>query len=40
MLGRMLLQGKVRDGQTVQVDYADGKGLTFTPAAAREQAAV
>ena len=31
VLGRMLLQGKVRDGQTVQVDY-DGKGLTFTSA--------
>jgi len=26
--------------QTVQVDYADGKGLTFTPAEAREPAAV
>jgi ATP-dependent Clp protease ATP-binding subunit ClpB len=33
VLGRMLLQGKVRDGQTVIVDYSDGKGLTFTPAA-------
>jgi ATP-dependent Clp protease ATP-binding subunit ClpB len=31
VLGRMLLQGKIRDGQTVQVDY-DGKGLTFAPA--------
>jgi len=39
VLGRMLLQGKIRDGQTVRVDY-DGKGLTFTPAAAREPAAV
>ena len=39
MLGRMLLQGKVRDGQTVKVGY-DGKGLTFAPAAAREPAAV
>jgi len=39
VLGRMLLQGKVRDGQTVAVDY-DGKGLTFTPAATREPAAV
>ena len=37
VLGRMLLQGKIRDGQTVRVDY-DGKGLTFTPAAAREPA--
>ncbi len=40
VLGRMLLQGKVRDGQTVKVDYEDGKGLTFAPAAAREPAAV
>ncbi len=39
VLGRMLLQGKIRDGQTVQVDY-DGKGLTFTPAEAREPAPV
>ncbi len=39
VLGRMLLQGKIRDGQTVQVDY-DGKGLTFAPAAAREPAGV
>jgi ATP-dependent Clp protease ATP-binding subunit ClpB len=39
VLGRMLLQGAIRDGQTVKVDY-DGKGLTFTPAAAREPAAV
>jgi len=30
VLGRMLLQGKVRDGQTVKVDYEDGKGLTFS----------
>ncbi len=37
VLGRMLLQGKIRDGQTVKVDY-DGKGLTFTPVAARETA--
>jgi hypothetical protein len=36
----MLIQGKVRDGQTVEVDYAEGKGLTFIPAAAREPAAV
>ncbi len=40
VLGRMLLQGKIRDGQTVQVDYADGKGLTFTPVTAHEAAAV
>ena len=39
VLGRMLLQGKIRDGQTVKVDF-DGKGLTFTPAAAREPAGV
>jgi ATP-dependent Clp protease ATP-binding subunit ClpB len=38
VLGRMLLQGKIRDGQTVMVDYSDGKGLTFTPAAALETA--
>jgi ATP-dependent Clp protease ATP-binding subunit ClpB len=31
-VGRMLLQGKVRDGQTVRVDYDPGQGgLTFTP---------
>ena len=35
VLGWMLLQGKVRDGQTVQVDY-DGKGLTFLPQTAHE----
>jgi ATP-dependent Clp protease ATP-binding subunit ClpB len=29
VLGRMLLQGKIRDGQTVQVDYKEDKGLTF-----------
>src|SRR5205085_8019057 len=40
VLGRMLLQGKVRDGQTVRVDYAEGKGLAFTPVEAREPAAV
>ena len=29
-LGRMLLEGKVRDGQTVVVDYDSGRGqLTF-----------
>ena len=39
VLGRMLLQGSIRDGQTVKVDY-DDKGLTFAPAAAREPAAV
>ncbi|HTU23334.1 MAG TPA: AAA family ATPase, partial [Gemmataceae bacterium] len=31
-LGRLLLQGAIRDGQTVHVDYnADKGGLTFTP---------
>ncbi len=31
-LGRLLLQGTIRDGQTVHVDYnADRGGLTFTP---------
>jgi ATP-dependent Clp protease ATP-binding subunit ClpA len=31
-LGRLLLQGKVRDGQTVLVDYdADKEELTFRP---------
>jgi ATP-dependent Clp protease ATP-binding subunit ClpB len=31
-LGRLLLQGKIRDGQTVMVDYDAGKSeLTFTP---------
>jgi ATP-dependent Clp protease ATP-binding subunit ClpB len=31
-LGRLLLQGAIRDGQTVHVDYnADRGGLTFTP---------
>ncbi len=30
VLGRMLLEGKIRDGQTVHVDYGEGKGLTFT----------
>ncbi|HEY7315143.1 MAG TPA: ATP-dependent chaperone ClpB [Gemmataceae bacterium] len=31
-LGRLLLKGEVRDGQTVQVDYnPDRGGLTFTP---------
>ena len=30
-LGRMILEGKVRDGQTVVVDYDAGRGqLTFT----------
>ena len=34
-LGRLLLQGAVRDGQTVVVDgAADGGELSFTPAAA------
>jgi ATP-dependent Clp protease ATP-binding subunit ClpB len=30
-LGRMLLEGKVRDGQHVVVDYQEGDRLTFTP---------
>src|SRR5437016_5981884 len=31
-LGRLLLEGKIRDGQTVLVDYDRGKDkLTFTP---------
>jgi ATP-dependent Clp protease ATP-binding subunit ClpB len=31
-LGRLLLQGKVRDGQTVRVDYEEARGeLAFTP---------
>ena len=34
VLGRMLLEGKIRDGQTVHVDYQEGKGLTFAPTAA------
>jgi ATP-dependent Clp protease ATP-binding subunit ClpB len=34
VLGRMLLQGKVRDGQTVRVDYDSRAGeLTFEPQA-------
>src|SRR5439155_640138 len=34
-LGRLLLEGKIRDGQTVLVDYDRGKDiLTFTPQAA------
>ncbi len=40
VLGRMLLQGKIRDGQTVLVDYDEGKGLTFLPQTAHEAAAV
>jgi ATP-dependent Clp protease ATP-binding subunit ClpB len=32
VIGRMLLQGKVRDGQTMQVDYDPARGqLTFAP---------
>lgn len=30
-LGRLLLQGEVRDGQRVKVDYEQGKGLSFKP---------
>ena len=30
-LGRLLLQGKVRDGQRVKVDYDGEKGLVFKP---------
>src|SRR5262249_30902215 len=34
VMGRMLLEGKVRDGQTVRVDYDGRQGkLTFTPRA-------
>jgi ATP-dependent Clp protease ATP-binding subunit ClpB len=34
-VGRLLLQGKIRDGQTVRVDYDPQRGtLTFTPHAA------
>src|SRR5262249_8985380 len=34
-LGRLILEGKVRDGQTVVIDYDPAqKRLTFTPAAA------
>jgi len=40
VLGRMLLQGRVRDGQTVLVDYKEDKGLTFLPQTAHETAAV
>jgi ATP-dependent Clp protease ATP-binding subunit ClpB len=37
-LGRLLLQGKVRDGQTVVVDYEPARGeLTFTPQAVPEE---
>jgi ATP-dependent Clp protease ATP-binding subunit ClpB len=33
-IGRMLLQGEIRDGQTVLVDYDEDKGrLMFTPQA-------
>ena len=39
-LGRMLLQGKIRDGQTVLVDYQEDKGLTFLPQTAHETVAV
>jgi ATP-dependent Clp protease ATP-binding subunit ClpB len=40
-LARLLLEGKVRDGQVVQVDYNARKGeLTFTPVAAPEPAGV
>jgi ATP-dependent Clp protease ATP-binding subunit ClpB len=39
-LGRLLLKGEVRDGQTVVVDYKGGDALTFTPrqAAPKEEA--
>ncbi len=34
-LGRLLLKGTIRDGQTITVDAGDATGdLTFTPAAA------
>jgi ATP-dependent Clp protease ATP-binding subunit ClpB len=39
-LGRRILEGKVRDGQMIQVDYDAARGeLTFTPQASRAQAA-
>ena len=31
VLGRMLLEGKIRDGQTIRGEYKEGKGLTFAP---------
>jgi ATP-dependent Clp protease ATP-binding subunit ClpB len=38
-LGRLLLQGKVRDGQAVVVDYEPARGeLTFTPQAREAEA--
>jgi ATP-dependent Clp protease ATP-binding subunit ClpB len=39
VIARLLLEGKVKEGMTVHVDYAEGKGLTFTPRAAAEPAA-
>jgi ATP-dependent Clp protease ATP-binding subunit ClpB len=38
-LGRLILEGKIRDGQTVVVDFdKDGKRLTFVPQGAAERA--
>jgi len=32
VLGRQILEGKIRDGQTVVADYDEARGqLTFTP---------
>jgi ATP-dependent Clp protease ATP-binding subunit ClpB len=31
VIARMLLEGKLKDGMTVHVDYEEGKGLTFAP---------
>jgi ATP-dependent Clp protease ATP-binding subunit ClpB len=40
-LARLLLQGKVRDGQRVRIDHHSGEaGLSFTPVASAEPAAV
>jgi ATP-dependent Clp protease ATP-binding subunit ClpB len=39
VIARLLLEGKVKDGMTVHVDYAPDKGLTFTPRAAARRAA-
>jgi len=37
-LGIRLLKGEIRDGQWVEIDYNDGKGLTFTPKGAAKEA--
>jgi len=38
VIARLLLEGKVKEGMTVQVDYDERKGLTFTPQPAEEPA--